>query len=169
MVHGDGFAVPSWETQLDWFWDKIQKRFESKHRGRLGPSRNDTKQIRILNRIVEWTDAGILYEGDQRHVEICIRQMGLEESAREVVTPVDRSVEDPRNADSLRMNQQQSQALSASAATMYRGMTARLNYLGQEGSEIQLAVKELGKGYEQSQTRQLVEAEEITEVPRGQS
>ena len=62
----------------------IQKRFESKHRGRLGPDRNHKKQIRILNRIVEWTDAddGILYEGDQRHVEICIKHVGLEESTR---------------------------------------------------------------------------------------
>ena len=50
-------------------------KFESKHRGRLGPGRNDSKQIRILNRIVEGTDEGIYYEGDQRHVEVCIKQM----------------------------------------------------------------------------------------------
>ena len=60
--------------------------------------RNDTKQIQILNRIVEWTDRGILLEGDQRHVGICVRQMGPEESTREVMTPVDRSGMDPRDA-----------------------------------------------------------------------
>ena len=76
VVHCDDFTVLSWETQLDWFWGMIQKRFGFKHRGRLGPGRNDKKQIRILNRIVDWTDAGILHEGDQMHVEICIKQVG---------------------------------------------------------------------------------------------
>ena len=44
VVHGDDFTVPSRETQLDWLWETIQKRFESKHRGRLGPGRTDKKQ-----------------------------------------------------------------------------------------------------------------------------
>ena len=111
-------------THLGWAWGMIQKRFESKHRGRLGPWRNDKKQIRILTRIVERTDAGILHEEDQRHVEICIKQVGLEESTREVMTPVDRSAKDPRNANSSKMKEQESHPLSASAETMYRGMTA---------------------------------------------
>ena len=57
---------------------------------------------------MEWTDEGIFYEGDQRHVEICIKQMGLEESTREVMTPADRSTKDPRNANSLKMKEQES-------------------------------------------------------------
>ena len=73
-----------------------------------------------MNRIVEWTDAGILYEGGRRHVEICIKQMGLEESTREVMTPVDRSTRDPGNANSLKLKEQESQPLSASAATVPR-------------------------------------------------
>ena len=90
--------------------------------------------------------------GDQRPVEICIKQMGLEEWTREVMTPVDRSAQDPRNANSLKMKEQESQPLSASAATMYPGMTARMNDLGQDGSEIQFAAKQLGK--EMSNTNQ---------------
>ena len=43
------------------------------------------------------------------------------------------------------MKEQETQPLTASAATMYRGMTARMSYLGQDRSEIQFAVKELGK------------------------
>lgn len=61
------------------------------------------------------------------------------------MTPVDRSGKDPRNSSSLKMKEQESQPLSASAATMYRGMTARMNYPGQDRSEIQFAVNELGK------------------------
>ena len=61
------------------------------------------------------------------------------------MTPVDRSGNDPRNANSLRLKEQDSQPLSASAATMYQGMTARLNCLGQDRSGIQFGSKELGK------------------------
>ena len=37
-----------------------------------------TKQnIDILNRLVSWTNRGIELEGDPRHAEIIIREMGL--------------------------------------------------------------------------------------------
>ena len=35
--------------------------------------------------------------------------------------------------------------MESSAATSYRGMTARMNYLGQDRSEVQFAIKELSK------------------------
>ena len=52
VVHGDDFTVLGWEHQLDWFWKSMKKRFECKHRARLGPGSNDVKSVRILNRIV---------------------------------------------------------------------------------------------------------------------
>ncbi len=76
VVHGDDFTVLAWPEQLDWFWGKIQERFECKHRGRLGPEKGDLEHIRILNRIVSWTEECIEIEGDQRHVEICLLDMG---------------------------------------------------------------------------------------------
>ena len=85
VVHGDDFTVLGWANQLDWFWSKIKAKFESKHRGRLGPGPSDLQSIRILNRIVEWKEEGIVYEADQRHAEICLKEMGLDESSREVV------------------------------------------------------------------------------------
>ena len=78
MVHGDDFTALGWEEQLDWFWREMQERFECKRRGRIGPGKEDKKEMRILNRIVSWTEEGIEYEGDQRHVEICMRDLGLE-------------------------------------------------------------------------------------------
>ena len=47
--------------------------------------------VRVLNRIATWTEEGIEYEGDQRHVEICVVELGLNEEIKEVVTPSDRS------------------------------------------------------------------------------
>ena len=65
VVHGDDFAVLVWKEQLDWFWTEISKRFQSKHRGRIGPEDADLKEIRILNRIVTWIQSGLTYEADQ--------------------------------------------------------------------------------------------------------
>ena len=36
MVHGDDFAVLGRSAELDWFWEKISTKFQSKLRGRLG-------------------------------------------------------------------------------------------------------------------------------------
>ena len=51
VVHGDDFALLGWKDSLDWFWKEIHKRIERKHIGRIGPAKEDEKQIRILNRI----------------------------------------------------------------------------------------------------------------------
>ncbi len=38
-------------------------------RGRLGPGKEDDKEMRILNRVVTWNNSGISIEADQRHAE----------------------------------------------------------------------------------------------------
>ena len=125
VVHGDDFTVLGWENQLDCFWAKIKEKFQSKHRGRLGPGPSDLKTIRILNRIVEWREEGIVYEADQRHVEICLKEMGLDESSREVTTPCDKSLDDVKNSNALKSGEEEDEKLEPSGATKYRAMTAR--------------------------------------------
>ncbi len=46
--------------------------------------------MRILNRIVCWKEDGIEYEGDQRHVEICLRELGLGEESKELTIPCEK-------------------------------------------------------------------------------
>ena len=64
VVHGDDFTVLGHKEDLDWFRVQIEKKYEVKVRGRIGPGPKEGKEIRILNRIVTWTDQGILYEAD---------------------------------------------------------------------------------------------------------
>ena len=59
----------------------------TKVKGRLGPGPNNQKIMRVLNRIVEWTDRGIRYEADQRHAEIICRELGYNDNTKGVVTP----------------------------------------------------------------------------------
>ena len=40
-----------------------------------------------MNRIVEWSESGIVHEADQRHAEIILKQMGLVKESRSVSTP----------------------------------------------------------------------------------
>ena len=67
VVHVDDFTVLGSDESLGWMKSKISERFETKFRGRLAPGPDDVKSIRILNRVVQWTEVGIEYEADQRH------------------------------------------------------------------------------------------------------
>ena len=98
----------------------------------MGPGREDDKSIRILNRIVTWDNHGITYEADQRHAEIIVRQLGLSEMSNSVVTP---GVKDNGSGESKRLDNRE--------ASLYRAIVARANYLCQDRSDIQFAVKEL--------------------------
>ena len=102
----------------------------------MGPGKGDVKEMRILNRIVCWTEDGIEYEGDQRHVEICLREPRLGEESKELAIPCEK-------ASSIFEGDEE--YLDAKGGTKYRGLTARLNYLGQDRTDIQYAVKELSK------------------------
>ena len=62
-MHGDDFTTIGYDEQLSWFREEMEKRFECKHTGRIGPAVNDEKEMRILNRIGRSTDERIQYEG----------------------------------------------------------------------------------------------------------
>ena len=61
-VHGDDFTSTGPKCQLDWFEDELEKKYELKKGGRLGPSPKDAKELTILNRVIRWTEKGIEYE-----------------------------------------------------------------------------------------------------------
>eukprot|EP00969_Alexandrium_andersonii_P169793 7506854-Alexandrium_andersonii.AAC.1 len=44
------------DAALGWYRKGIQARMSTKMKGRLGPRREDMKEMRVLNRIVTWTD-----------------------------------------------------------------------------------------------------------------
>jgi len=138
VVYGDDFTALAEESQLNWFKAKINENFETKHRARLGPESKDDKAVRILNRIVTWTEDGLKYEPDQRHVDIILQQLGLDSKSKSLSSPMLKPAEVKEEAggdDDLERNK----------ATMYRALTARGLYLAQDRSDIQFAVKELSR------------------------
>ena len=65
-MRGDDFTALGWEHQLDWFLEQISGAYEVKQ-SRIGPMPGDKKAVRILNRVLQWTDSGLEWEADQRH------------------------------------------------------------------------------------------------------
>ncbi len=134
-VHGDDFTLLGGDLNLDWFENKIKEEFEVTVRGRLGPGEEDMKAIRILNRIVEWTEEGLRYEADQRHAEIIVKELELEGVKVRTEVPGERiPVEEGDEVE-----------LSPSMTKRYQALTARANYLAQDRSDIQYSVKELAR------------------------
>ena len=47
------FHRMGWGSQPDWYRDLVTTRLEAKVKGRIGPGRDDSKSMRILNRMVQ--------------------------------------------------------------------------------------------------------------------
>ena len=65
-----------------------------------------------------------------------MRELGLEEESKELTIPCEKGV---------KVLEEEEEYLDGKGSTKYRGMTARLNYLSQDRTDIQYAVKELSK------------------------
>ena len=78
VVHGDDFTFCGVDADLDWIQDLMSTWFEVKVRARLGPDRDDDKEVTILGRRVRWTEKGIEYEADPKHRMMVLDAFGLQ-------------------------------------------------------------------------------------------
>ena len=133
LVHGDDFVTTGRRVDVKWFKELLSKRFDIKT-AVVGRQEGEDKEARILNRLIRVTDDGWEYEADQRHAELIIKTLGMEES-KPVVSPG----EDAKAWE----EEEDEQVLEEDKATEYRGLAARANYLALDRADIQYAVKEL--------------------------
>ena len=61
-IHGDDLSAAGPKDSLDWYKTELQKHYELEEGARLGPGSKDTKESKMLNRIVRWTPVGLEYE-----------------------------------------------------------------------------------------------------------
>ena len=65
-IHGDDYTSTGTERNLKWFEEELRRNFEIKTE-LLGPNRTrHQEEIRVLNRVLGWTEAGLTFEADQR-------------------------------------------------------------------------------------------------------
>ena len=85
-IHGDDYVSVGQDQDLKWLKGVLEAAFEIKTQI-LGPQKGDHQQIRVLNRMLTWTDRGIEYEADPRHAQEVIKEMEVE-NGKSVGTPV---------------------------------------------------------------------------------
>ncbi len=70
VVYGDDFSAVGSCRELNWLEETMEKKYAITKRGRLGPAREDQKELTLLNRVVRWVDnVGLDIEADPRQAE----------------------------------------------------------------------------------------------------
>ena len=76
MVHGDDFVGVGRPEELT----KMRAALEDKYRLKvemLSGGKGDVQEVKILNKIVRWTETGVELEADPRHADIVVKELGL--------------------------------------------------------------------------------------------
>ena len=138
-VHGDDFVTLGPIHELRKFSQELKAAWMIEEREIFGPPESrhlgTVQKMRHLNRILKWTDEGISYEADPRHVDIVVKALGV---SKAVTTPLVR--EPPDNVDV------KDKMLSEQEATLYRSCTMRIGYISQDRTDLQRVMRELAKG-----------------------
>jgi hypothetical protein len=48
----------------------------------VGPAPGDAKEIRILNRMIRWSEGCIEYEADDKHAKAIVKELGLQDNSK---------------------------------------------------------------------------------------
>ena len=86
-VHGDAFTTAGPKAEFDWLETKFESQYELRKGGRLGPGRDDAKEILVFNRAIRWTEIGLEYEADPRQAERLLESLGLAGKCDKTATP----------------------------------------------------------------------------------
>ena len=134
-VHGDDFTTTGPESELIWLRSAMEQKYEIKS-NILGPEPQHAQEMKILGRILRWIDQGIEFEADKRHVEAVLEDLDLNDC---------RPVSTPYGPEEQACIAGEGELLGPEAATRFRGVVARLNYLSADRADLQYAVKEAAK------------------------
>ena len=136
LVHGDDFITTGARGQAAWFRKVLEGRFEIKTKV-VGPGPGEAKEERVLNRIIRVTAEGWEYEADQRHADLIISGMNLEDA---------KGVRGPGEDEKPWEEEENNSPVTHKETKEFRALAARANYLAQDRSDIQYAAKEICRG-----------------------
>jgi hypothetical protein len=133
IVHGDDFVLTGRAEALDEVKAGMHERFLLKELGRLGGGKGELRELRVLNRVIRWTAAGLKYEADPRHAEIVVRG----------VAGAERALNAPGTSSKDFVAPSEEEDLPDDLARLFRSFAARANYLALDRPDIAQATKEL--------------------------
>ena len=112
----------------------MRETYELKVRAMLGDGASDDKEVTLLNRKLSWSEVGLKYEADEKHVKEILKYFNLGEGSKGLDAPSIRESAEEAN--------EESEPLDARGVTEFRGLAARANYLSLDRADIQYATKE---------------------------
>ena len=130
FIHGDDFLVSGPVTHLKELKKAICDKYKAKVRATLGLEITDDKSVVMLGRIIEWKEHGVDVEADPRHVELILKEMGMEECKGSDVV------------GRTRLDDEEETELLPQDARRFRSIAARCNFLAADRIDIQFACKE---------------------------
>ena len=136
VVHGDDFTFLGTDATLDEIEASMRQAFLCKVEGRLGSGAGDLREARVLGRVIQWTKEGLRYEADPRHVELLVRDLGLEGA-----TPIS-SPGLKLSAHATEGTEEGEEDLDPEDHRLFRACAARANYLSLDRPDITFAAKE---------------------------
>jgi len=136
LVHGDDFVTEGSGEEAAWLRARMEERFDIKTKT-IGTGKEETKEERILNRVIRITKDGWEHKPDQRHAELIVCGLGLED-AKEVAMPW----EEGQKWD----EEEHRKELDGAKLREFRTLAARANYLAVNRPDIQFATKEICRG-----------------------
>ena len=107
VTHGDDFVVTGPTDRLAELKNKIGGVYPIKT---IFISYGSTESINSLNRRLHWEERGIVYQHDPRHVDVLVKDLGLEHG-NSVQTPAtqDATEEEPEPLDQVQRSKYRSQ------------------------------------------------------------
>ena len=147
VVHGDDFTFAGVAKELDRVEKLMGEWYDIKVRGRLGSGAEEVKKIVILGRTLRWTSGGLELESDGKHRLAVLQGLGLDSSSKPVggAAAKEEKVQEEDGEENLGVEE----------ARKFRGLAARINYLGQDRSDLQFASKEVCSGMANPKKRHL--------------
>ena len=160
VVHGDDFLVLSDSQGLQEIDDLLRSAYELKRLGTLGFEEGDDREIHFLNRLIRVGKQTnrlirvgkhngrlgkhngrqvVFLEPDRRHVDLLIRELGLETAKGVDILDVKKSVDQ-------QMLESKNPILGKDLAKTYRSCVMRAAYLSQDRPDISHTVKDLARG-----------------------
>ena len=134
VVHGDDFTFLGPEDELVKMQELMESWYEIKVRGMVGTGGRCVKEMTILNRELQWEEDCLSYQADRTHVKKLLASQGLDMSSKTSDYPSMKDDDDKIEAEEV---------LAKQAATYYRSIVARANYLSQDRPDIQFSTGRL--------------------------
>ena len=151
LTHGDDFVLTGPAKRLKEFEKEMKSVYPFKAKiigfGSL-------ESIKTLSRRLHWGEEGIVYQHDPRHVDVLVRELGLE-NGNTVQTPAA-----PNAAE-----EEKSEPLSQTQHHKYRSQVARCLFLSQDRADITFIVKRVVSNNVKSHSTEPCQTEETHQIP----